>query len=88
MSIIKDAKVRKVEEKVWRVETGRQCLDAIRSAQLVPVGFHYVLDLTVEMPEVGAKTITLKIDTPEWAELYLHLDPEDVLKWVEHHIKS
>ena len=58
MSIIKDAKVRQVED------------------------LHYVLDLTVDMPKVGAKTGTLKIDSPDWAELYFHLDPEDILAWV------
>ncbi len=69
MSIIKDAKVRKI-------------------GGLVPYGeFHYVLDLTVEMPEVGAKTVTLKIDSPNSAELYLHLDPEDVLAWVADAVK-
>ena len=58
MSIIKDAKVRQVED------------------------LHYVLDLTGDMPKVGAKTVTLKIDSPDWAELYFHLDPEDILAWV------
>ena len=56
---------------------------------LVPVGeFHYVLDLTVELPEVGAKTVTLKIDSPDWAELYFHLDPEDILAWVADAVRS
>ena len=58
MSIIKDAKVRQVED------------------------LHYVLDLTVDMPKVGAKPVPLKIDSPDWAELYFHLDPEDILAWV------
>ena len=56
---------------------------------LVPLGeFHWVLDLEVKIPEGGTKTVTLKIDGKDWADLMLHLDAEDVLKWVEHHIKS
>ena len=56
---------------------------------LVPLGeFHWVLDLTVEVPEGGTKTVTLKIDGKDWKELYFQIDPEDVLAWVADAVRS